>query len=177
MADIKKLKLLVFDVDGTLTPATIAIGNDGELAKSFSVRDGLAMALAPYAGLKIALLTGRSSKITQHRGEELKVAFCRQGVQNKVAELSKIIEEEGWSWEEIGYMGDDLNDLGVLARVGFAAAPADAALEVQDCADWIAGRNGGDGAAREWIEMVLQAQGRWDELVQYYKNQSSEESV
>ena len=70
------------------------------------------MALAPYAGLKIALLTGRSSKITQHRGEELKVAFCRQGVQNKVAELSQIIEEEGWSWEEIGYMGDDLNDLG-----------------------------------------------------------------
>ena len=74
-------------------------------------------------------------------------------------------------------MGDDLNDLGVLARVGFAAAPADAALEVQDCADWIASRNGGDGAAREWIEMVLKAQGRWDELVQFYKNQSSEESV
>ena len=105
------------------------------------------------------------------------MAFCRQGVQNKVAELSQIIAEEGWSWEEIGYMGDDLNDLGVLARVGFAAAPADAALEVQDGADWIASRNGGDGAAREWIEMVLKAQGRWDELVQFYKNQSSEESV
>jgi 3-deoxy-D-manno-octulosonate 8-phosphate phosphatase (KDO 8-P phosphatase) len=161
----RRIRLLLFDVDGVLTNGKILLHADGTESKTFDIRDGTAIVLAQRAGLRTGLLSGRQAAATTERAAQLRIPIVRQGSADKLETLEEILAAEGMSAGEVAFMGDDLLDLPVIERVGLGAAPADAAGEVRSRAHWTASRNGGDGAVRELIEMVLKAQGRWDGIV------------
>jgi 3-deoxy-D-manno-octulosonate 8-phosphate phosphatase (KDO 8-P phosphatase) len=169
----RQIKLLVFDVDGVLTDGRVLIHGDGTESKLFGIRDGIAMVWAQRVGLKIAWLSARTSATTPHRAAQLGVTTVYQGVKSKAAAFNQILAAEGVSDTEVAFMGDDIVDLAVLARVGLSAAPADAVEEVRRRVDWISTSPGGQGAARELVELVLRTQNRWDDLVASYLNEPS----
>lgn len=168
MERARKIKLIAFDVDGTLTPGTLLFGPEGEAYKAFNVRDGMGMALAHNMGMKIGFVTGRRSETAEARGRELKVDFMESGVADKVTALEQVIKRWNITWEETAFMGDDLNDLPVFRHCGLSACPADACMENRDEADFVSACPGGQGAARDLIEMILRSQGRWQEVVDYF---------
>jgi 3-deoxy-D-manno-octulosonate 8-phosphate phosphatase (KDO 8-P phosphatase) len=158
-----KVKLVVFDVDGVLTDGGLWYGPDGEVMKRFDVKDGHAMVMARLTGLPVAILTARQSRIVETRAKELKLARVYQGRVAKGPALDELCAELGVTPAQTAYMGDDLNDLSPFARVALAACPADATFEVQAQAHFVSAAQGGRGAARELLELVLRATGRWDE--------------
>ena len=162
---MKELKLLLFDVDGVLTDGTILIHADGTESKSFNIRDGAGMVWAQRAGLSIGLLSARTADATAVRAAQLGIKIVSQGGADKLAEYERILADAGLSDTQVGYMGDDLQDLPVLRRAGFSAAPADAAPEVRAAVQWVSPSGGGRGAARECIEHVLRAQGHWQAAI------------
>ena len=155
------IKLLLFDVDGVLTDGTIIVHADGSESKHFNIRDGAGMVWAQRAGLTIGLLSARTADATTMRAAQLGITIVSQGGADKLAGYEKILAAQGLSDAQVGYMGDDLQDLPVLRRAGFSAAPADAAPEVRAVVQWVSASGGGRGAARECIEHVLRAQGNW----------------
>jgi 3-deoxy-D-manno-octulosonate 8-phosphate phosphatase (KDO 8-P phosphatase) len=155
------IKLLLFDVDGVLTDGTIMIHGDGTESKSFNIRDGAGLVWAQRAGLSVGLLSARLADATSIRAAQLGITTVVQGAANKLAGYEQILRDAGLTDAQVGYMGDDLQDLPVLRRAGFSAAPADAAPEVRAAVQWVSASGGGRGAAREWIEHVLRAQGLW----------------
>jgi len=155
------IKLLLFDVDGVLTDGTIVVHADGTESKQFNIRDGAGMVWAQRAGLTIGLLSARMADATSMRAAQLGITIVSQGGADKLAGYEQILAAQGLSDAQVGYMGDDLQDLPVLRRAGFSAAPADAAPEVRAAVQWVSASGGGRGAARECIEHVLRAQGNW----------------
>ena len=162
---MKDLKLLLFDVDGVLTDGTILIHADGTESKHFNIRDGAGIVWAQRVGLSIGLLSARTADATAVRAAQLGIKIVSQGGADKLAEFDRILAGAGLTQSEVGYMGDDLQDLPVLRRAGFSAAPADAAAEVRAAVHWVSPSGGGHGAARECIEHVLRAQGHWQAAV------------
>jgi len=160
-----ELKLLLFDVDGVLTDGTILVHADGSESKQFNIRDGAGMVWAQRAGLTIGLLSARTADATAVRAAQLGIKIVSQGGTNKLAGYEQILEEAGLTDGQVGYMGDDLQDLPVLRRAGFSAAPSDAAPEVRAAVKWVSTSGGGRGAARECIEHVLREQGHWQAAV------------
>lgn len=158
----KKVELLVLDVDGVLTDGGLYYGPDGEALKRFDVKDGHGIVLCRDTGLPAAILTARTSLAVEVRSKELRIPFVLQGQRDKKAGLEKLLELSGLSAERLAYMGDDVNDLPVLSRVGFAAAPADARQEVKDLAHYVCENRGGHGAVRELCELLLRAKGLWE---------------
>lgn len=169
----QKIKLLVLDVDGVLTGGQLVFGPDGEAMKVFHVHDGLGITAAHRAGLKTAVITGRESEMVRCRGVELNITEVCQGAMDKVARLEELAVKFGLALEEICYIGDDLNDLAVMLRVGLACAVANAAVEVKAAAHYVTTREGGQGAVREVVELVLKAQGKWDWVVESYQHPDS----
>lgn len=159
------IKLLLFDVDGVLTDGTILVHADGSESKQFNIRDGAGMVWAQRAGLSIGLLSARTAGATAARAAQLGITIVSQGGANKIAGYEQILHAAGLADHQVGYMGDDLQDLPVLRRAGFSAAPADAAPEVRAAVHWVSASGGGRGAARECIEHVLRAQGHWQAAV------------
>jgi 3-deoxy-D-manno-octulosonate 8-phosphate phosphatase (KDO 8-P phosphatase) len=141
---------------------------DGTESKGFHIRDGAAIVWAQRAGLSVGLLSARSSGATAHRAAQLAVRIVAQGVSSKLATYEQIVRDAGLEDAAVAYMGDDLLDLPVIARVGLSGAPADAAAEVRDRVDWVSAEGGGRGAAREFIELVLRAQERWATVTRDY---------
>lgn len=166
--DARHIRLLLLDVDGVLTDGTIILHPDGSESKAFHIRDGAAIVWAQRAGLKIGLLSGRASEATSQRAAQLGIALVVQGVADKLAAYEGILRDAALADAQVGYMGDDLQDLAVLRRVGFSAAPADAPQEIRRHVDWVSEREGGRGAVRELIEHILQAQGTWPAAVEDY---------
>lgn len=164
----RQIRLILLDVDGVLTDGTVLLHGDGTESKSFHIRDGAAIVLAGHAGIPVGLLSARSSAATAQRAAQLGIKIVSQGVASKPGEFARIISENGVDEQAVAYMGDDLLDLPVLARAGLAGAPADAAPEVRAQAHWVSTSGGGRGAVREFIELILRTQGRWDELVRSY---------
>ena len=123
---MNEIKLIVLDVDGVLTDGKLYIGNDGEEYKSFHTQDGMGISLARYAGIKFAIITGRTSMAVSKRAEELKIDFVYQGISEKIKALDELREKTGIQLNEICYVGDDINDLPILKIVGFPAAPNNA---------------------------------------------------
>jgi 3-deoxy-D-manno-octulosonate 8-phosphate phosphatase (KDO 8-P phosphatase) len=162
---MERLKLLLFDVDGVLTDGTILVHGDGGESKQFNIKDGAAMVWAQRAGLRIGLLSARAADATAIRAAQLGLTVVVQGSPNKLAGYEQILADHALSDAEVGYMGDDLQDLPVLRRAGFSAAPADAAPEVRAAVQWVASAGGGRGAVRECIEHVLRQQGAWGAAV------------
>jgi 3-deoxy-D-manno-octulosonate 8-phosphate phosphatase (KDO 8-P phosphatase) len=163
-----RIRLLLFDVDGVLTDGRILIQADGTESKQFSIRDGTGVVWAQRAGLTVGLLSGRHSPATTLRAAQLGIGIVRQLAVDKLQVFTEVLEHEHLQADQAAFMGDDLLDLPVLARAGLSAAPADAVPEVTARVDWVSSRAGGDGAARELIEVVLRAQGKWEGLLRAY---------
>ena len=165
---MRGIKLLLFDVDGVLTDGRILVHGDGSESKQFHIRDGAGIVWAQRAGLAIGLLSARLAAATAIRATQLGISIVVQGVADKVAGYEQILAAEGLTDDQVGYMGDDLQDLPVLRRAGFSAAPADAAPEVLAAVQWVSASGGGQGAVRECIEHVLRGQGAWRAAVGSY---------
>ncbi len=149
------VKMLVMDVDGTLTDGRIYVGADGEVMKAFDVKDGYAIVhILPTIGVMPVIITGRSSKIVETRARELKIAEFHQGVMDKLPKLKEIAAKYDIAPEEIAYIGDDVNDLECIRYCGVTACPADALDAVKAAVDHVCTRNGGRGAVREFIERL-----------------------
>lgn len=148
-------KLLVMDVDGTLTDGRIYIGAQGEVMKAFDVRDGYAIVhILPQLGITPVIITGRSSAIVEQRAKELKITELYQGVADKLAKLKEVAVKFGASADEIAYIGDDLNDLNCIRYCGMTACPADAISDVRNAVEYACKYTGGCGAVREFIECL-----------------------
>lgn len=147
-----KIKLLVMDVDGTLTDGKIYMGENGEVMKAFNVKDGYAIAhMLPEMGIIPVIITGRKSRIVENRAKELGITELYQGVGDKLAQLKKVAEKFNVAPEEIAYIGDDLNDLACIEFCGLTACPADAVEKVKQKVACVCQNNGGEGAVREFI--------------------------
>ena len=168
LARAAKIRLILFDVDGVLTDGAVIVHGDGSESKRFDIKDGTGIVLAQRAGLLTGLLSGRHSSATLHRAAQLGIPIVRQGSAPKLEVYRQVIAAEGLGDEAVAFMGDDLLDLPVLTRVGLSAAPADAVPDVAARVHWISRYRGGRGAARELIELVLRAQGRWDDALRPY---------
>lgn len=155
------VELMVFDVDGVLTDGGMYWGDAGELMKRFDVKDGHALVLARLTGLPSAVITARTSRLVEVRGRELGFAAILQGRRNKTEAFAELCAQLAVAPEACSYMGDDLNDLGVLARVGLSACPADAVPEVRQAVHLVSHSPGGRGAVRELVELCLRSSGRW----------------
>ncbi len=164
----KKVQLVIFDVDGTLTDGGIYIGAGGELFKAFHCHDGFGITVAHSAGLKTAILTGRESSCTANRAKELGITAVKQGHMDKRGAYKELKAEFNLRDEEIAYIGDDVIDLPVFVQVGFRAAVGDARAEVIERAHFVAENFGGRGAVREVLEFILKAQGKWSEIIRRY---------
>lgn len=151
-----KIKMLVMDVDGTLTDGRIYVGAHGEVMKAFDVRDGYVIAhVLPVHGIVPVIITGRSSEIVAQRAKELKITELYQGVTDKLAKLREIATKHGVAPEEIAYIGDDLNDLPCIRYCSVTACPADAVPAVIGSVSYVCQHNGGRGAVREFIDRIL----------------------
>ena len=162
---LRRIQMLIFDVDGVLTNGSLVYGSDDTEYKQFSVLDGLGFNLARRAGFKTALITARKSPIVERRAQELKLDAYFQGNENKAPAFEHLLDQFDMSAENIAFMGDDLLDLALVRRAGFTAAPANARPEVMDAVDYVTYARGGDGAARELVEFILITLGRWQQIV------------
>lgn len=163
------IKLIVLDVDGTLTDGKLYIDNNGNEMKAFNVKDGLAIAQAIKYGIKVAIITGKTSKIVEQRAMELGIQEVRQGIKNKVLELKEILDKYSLTFDNVAYMGDDLLDLKVMELCRISGAPKDSVQEVLNICDFISTKNGGEGAVREFIEMILKEQGIWQKVLENFE--------
>jgi 3-deoxy-D-manno-octulosonate 8-phosphate phosphatase (KDO 8-P phosphatase) len=161
------IKAVVFDVDGVLTDGGLWYGPTGEALKRFDVKDGHAMVLARLTQLPVAVLTARTSTIVELRAQELKLAKVFQGRREKGSAFVELAAELGHAPEQLAYMGDDVNDLPALSRAGLSGCPADAAEQVKSAVHFVSSRPGGHGAAREFIELILRATGRWEAALEH----------
>ena len=157
----RRVRGLFLDVDGVLTDGSIIFDPQGRETKIFNVKDGLGIRMALKAGLRVALITGRRSPVVDLRAAELGVNEVHQGVRDKVAVFTSILEKWVITPREAAYVADDLPDLPVLRLVGLAVAVADAGREVLETAHMVTRLKGGKGAVREAVEYILRAQGLW----------------
>lgn len=159
----KAVRLLILDVDGVLTNGELFFFESGEY-KAFNSRDGLGIALLAQSGVELAVISGNRSDSVEKRFQKFGIRHIYQGVKDKSIVYQTIKKDLGLSDNEIAYMGDDLIDLPVMTKVGFPTAVADADVFVKSHSRWVSRFNGGCGAVRELCELILQAQGRLDEL-------------
>jgi 3-deoxy-D-manno-octulosonate 8-phosphate phosphatase (KDO 8-P phosphatase) len=205
----KKIKLILFDVDGVLTdgkiwifpapsatqqsvleqsasagaPSKLRLGGNAEdvglvttsliEAKGFHAHDGTAISLARLAGIKTGLITKRTSETVALRARDLKIDHVYQGKQDKLTVFRQILEKEGITEAEAAFVGDDVIDLPVMRNCGFAVAVKNARPEVKAQAHWVTSHAGGDGAARDAVEYILKAQGKWKSVVEDYVSERS----
>lgn len=159
--DLKRIRALVFDIDGVLSMNNVSIGSDGMPERTANIKDGYALQLAMKCGLKIAIITGGRSKSVRERYMGLGITDIFQGVSMKLDAYSDWLISEGLKDEEVLYMGDDIPDYEVMSQCGLPVCPADAAPEIRDISRYISPICGGQGCVRDVIEQVLRAQGHW----------------
>jgi len=150
------IELIVLDVDGTLTDGKITYTNSGDELKSFDVADGLAIATwTKKLGKKVAIITGRTSKIVEKRASDLQIEYLYQNIHNKDEVLTEILKKEGLSWNQVAAIGDDLNDFKMLKKAGLSFTPSNGTHYLKDFVDVICKNSGGNGAIREMIEYIV----------------------
>ncbi len=162
---LSRVTALLLDVDGVLTDGRITYTSDGEEIKSFHVRDGEGIARWLAAGHAAALVSGRDSPALRRRADELGIRHVAAGVQDKREAVALMREALGRPVSACAYVGDDLPDLAAMQEVGLSLTVADAVAEVKDAAEGVTHSLGGQGAVREIVEVILRAQGRWDQVV------------
>lgn len=163
-----QVKLVIFDVDGVLTDGSLYFGDDGQEYKAFNSRDGLGMTMLLNSGVEIAIITGRTSDVVTHRMKNLQIKHVYQGQQDKLPAFESLVEKLQLQPQEVAYVGDDVVDLPILIRVGFAIGVADAHPLVKKHVHWLTANKGGYGAARDACEFILDAQGKLQTALQEY---------
>lgn len=164
----RRVRLVVLDADGVLTDGRITVLADGNESRNFFSRDGLGVKIGQRAGLRFAVISGRTSRVVDARARELGFVECLQGVHDKGSTVREMAARQGVALDEVAFVGDDLVDLPAMRLAGLAAAPADADPAARDAAHWVAPSGGGRGAVREFVELVLRAQGTWDRVTAIY---------
>lgn len=162
---LKKIKYLIIDVDGTLTDAGIYYDENGNELKKFCTKDAAGFFAVHQAGIEIMILTGRECAATTRRMKEMKVEYLIQNCKDKVSYIQKFMKDNNIDRDEIGYLGDDLNDLPGMSLCGFVGCPADACDEVKEKADYISGIKGGYGAVRDIVSYLLKKRGEWEKAI------------
>jgi 3-deoxy-D-manno-octulosonate 8-phosphate phosphatase (KDO 8-P phosphatase) len=165
---LKKIKMLVLDVDGVMTDGKIIMDGEGRELKNFNVRDGHGLVMIQRYGIGVAILTGRTSAVVDYRARDLKITEVYQGALNKKEVFAEILKKNRLTTDQIAYVGDDIVDIPVLKMVGFSATVADALEVVKKVVDYVTANRGGKGAIREICEMMLMAQGFWPEVATRY---------
>ena len=168
------IKVVAFDVDGVFTDGTLYYGANGDCMKAFSARDGMGISMVKAAGLRTAIITGRSSQSVAKRAENLGITYVIQGSSYKKEGLAELCEKAQVTEKEVAYMGDDINDLPVIAAVGFSGAPQDASRQVREAVLWVSDNPGGHGAVREFCEYILEARKQLDDVIAAYKGGKNE---
>jgi len=168
LARAAKIKLLVFDVDGVLTDGSLYLTEQGEELKAFNSRDGHGMKMLQSTGVDIAIITGRTSNIVNHRMQELEIKHVYQGQKDKLLAYQKLLTQLGITSEQVAYIGDDIVDLPVMRKVGLSVAVQDAHHFVKKHAHWLTPSNGGKGAGRDICELIMQARGTLDSEFEKY---------
>lgn len=163
----RRIKLVVFDVDGVLTDNGVYIGEGIEL-KRFDIQDGLGMKLLQFAGLHVAMVSGRQSTATTMRANELRIDCHQADAGHKADAVRALMAKHGVAWEEIAWVGDDLPDMPAFQKCGLPIAVANSVPEILAAAAYVTTKRGGHGAAREVAEVILKGRGVWDELVRSY---------
>lgn len=163
----RRVKLLLCDVDGVLTDGTVWMGNGSEL-KRFHIRDGLGLKFLQRHGIQVGWVSRRPSAATRQRANDLKIDLLVQGDIDKVSAVETILRQTGLNWLQICFVGDDIVDQGVLKRSGVGVAVADAVDEVKAVANYVTLARGGHGAVREVVELILKAQGHWQQVLSDY---------
>ncbi len=164
----RPIKAVIFDVDGVLTDGSLYLGDDGQEYKAFNSRDGHGMVMLRESGVTLAIITGRRSEVVRIRMESLGVDHVYQGQRDKLPAYEQLKQQLGIDDAQMAYVGDDVVDLPVMRRVGFAVAVADAHPLVLEHAHWRTGSPGGRGAAREVCELIMRAQGKLDAMLAGY---------
>jgi len=167
-ARAKRIKLLLMDCDGVLTDGRLWLTADGDEQKTFHARDGQGISLCHHAGLKTGIISGRTSSAVERRAQDLKMSYVRQYAKDKVKALDEILAAAGVTADECAYIGDDVADIPVMQRVALAVAVADAVPETKQAAHYVTGLKGGHGAVREVCDLILKAQGKWDEVMKRF---------
>lgn len=165
---IKSLKLLILDVDGVLTDGRLFFDQDGREYKCFHARDGHGIKLLRRSGVELAVISGRQSDAVAVRMRSLGVDYVYQGQENKIAAFDELLEKLAVTADETAYVGDDLLDLPIMQRVGFAVAVSDANVAIKPYADWCTQVPGGLGAVREVCDLIMQTQGNFEGILQGY---------
>jgi len=165
---LAKIKLLILDVDGVLTDGRIVFDANGVETKFFNVKDGHGIKMLQRAGVEVAIISGRESQVVTNRAAELGISRVHQRCLDKLTPYRAILADTGLVDEEVAFVGDDVIDLPVLRRVGFAAAPADAVPETLAAVQYVTRNRGGWGAVREICDLILRGRGQWDEITARY---------
>ncbi|AMM51282.1 MULTISPECIES: KdsC family phosphatase [Hymenobacteraceae] len=161
LPDFRNISTFIFDVDGVLTDGTLMCFSTGEQARSFNIKDGYAIKHALKKGYRVAIISGRNEPGVRKRLEQLDIKDIYLGVENKLDTCQNYLYYYGIEPETVVFMGDDMPDLEVMEYCGISACPADAAIDICDISQYVAAAEGGKGAARELIEMVMKLQKRW----------------
>ncbi len=164
----RKIKLLILDVDGVLTDGSIILDNEGNEYKSFHVRDGHGIKMLLRAGIHVALVTGRHSKVVARRAHELGITEVFQKCFDKSAAYRTLLEKYGLSDHEIAYVGDDIVDAPIMTKAGLPIGVSDSAEEIRSYAVMVTKNRGGRGAVREVTDIILRAKGVWQEMFDEY---------
>jgi 3-deoxy-D-manno-octulosonate 8-phosphate phosphatase (KDO 8-P phosphatase) len=162
------VRLLLLDCDGVLTDGRITPALGGDELKSFHTHDGHGLVMLHRAGLRSGIISGRSSRLVEARAADLGIAYVRQGALDKLSVFDSLLAEAAVSPEEVAYVGDDVVDIPLMRRSGLGVAVADATGDTRDAAHYVTRLTGGRGAVREVCELILKAQGRWEELMKRY---------
>jgi 3-deoxy-D-manno-octulosonate 8-phosphate phosphatase (KDO 8-P phosphatase) len=165
---IAPVKLLILDVDGVLTDGRIVFDSNGVESKFFNVKDGHGIKLLQRAGMAVAIISGRKSQVVANRAAELGIAHLYQNALDKLVPYHDLLGKTGLRDDQVAYMGDDVIDLPLLRRVGFAAAPADAIPDVLNHVHYVTRSRGGWGAVREVCDLILKGQGHWHTVTARY---------
>ena len=166
--DLAAIKMMILDVDGVLTDGTIIINADGSESKRFNLLDGHGIRMWHRAGLQTAIISGRETEATTIRAEQMSITHIFQGCQKKLPAFEKLLAQSRLSTDEVAYIGDDVLDIPIMRRVGFAVAVANAVDEAKSCCHYVTSLAGGNGAVREVIEYILKNTNRWSDLMGRY---------
>lgn len=165
---VKKIRWAFFDVDGVLTDGKIVIDGNGNEIKNFNVKDGIGINMLKSAGIKTGIITGRSSKAVEKRAQELGIDVLIQNSSDKLKDYTLLKERFYFLDEEVMFIGDDIVDIPILRRVGFAVTVPNAPVEVKSVCHYITSTHGGDGAVREVCDLVLKLQDKYHQIIESY---------
>jgi 3-deoxy-D-manno-octulosonate 8-phosphate phosphatase (KDO 8-P phosphatase) len=164
------IRMFLLDVDGVLTDGKLYFSNHGDELKAFNIQDGLGIKFLQRSGIAVGIVTGKRSHLVANRARDLGIEIVVQGREDKLVAIQEIISHHNIQLSEVAYMGDDLPDMSAISAVGLGMTVANGVKEVKKSAHWISQYHGGNGAVREACELILNAQGKWEHLLQDYRN-------